>query len=1149
MLHVHRSDRADGLAQALAALLREPLPDPLAIELVAVPTRGVERWLSQQLSTQLGARPERGDGICAGIAFPSPSQLIEETLAAASGIAPGEDPWLPERACWPLLEVLERSLDEPWLEPVARYLGHGRADEPYLRPRRLGIVRHMAALFHRYALERPALLEAWRTGDLAHPHTVPVFAEAGSSAPWQAELFRRLRTRIGTPDPAERAEAACALIARQPELLPLPPRLAVFGLSRLPPGLLRVLRALGEGRELHLFLLHPSPALWEAIADSLRAAPLPSPLAVRAEDRSGELVRNPLLRSWGRDSRELQLLLASGAGPAAEHLHPTPRADRHRRPTLLELIQADVRENRAPPGAPLAGQPERRPQLDPADESIRIHACHGRARQVEVLREAILHALAADPTLEPREVIVMCPAIEEFAPLIEAAFAAPEGQSDADWEPLTLPTRLADRSPRQTNPLLAIAAELLELAGGRVTAAQVLDLADREPVRRRFGFDDEELAQLRTWCEAAGVRWGLDRAHRRPFRLERVGEGTWRAGLDRLLLGVAMSEDRLRRFARVLPLDDVDSGSIDLAGRFAELIERLGHVLDSLSVAQPLEAWVDALRGAVDLLALPGHHDSWQRAQLERLLAELASEAEGSTAALAPAEVRALLAERLAARPTRANFRTGHLTICTLMPMRSVPHRVVCLLGLDDGAFPRRPPHDGEDVLLERPLIGERDGRSEDRQLLLDALMAARERLIITFAGADERTGAVRPPSVPVGELLDAIEQAACGCGTTATSQVLIHHPLQPFDPRNFTRGAIIPGRSWGFADPALRGARGALGPRRPQPPFLERPLPPLHEDALELEQLLRFLRHPVRAFLRRRLGIALADPEELPEDRLPIELGPLERWRIGQQLLDALLAGVPPRAACLAAIARGNLPPGQLGAPALREIFTQASAIHEVLCEHGAARAEPLDLHCALPDGGTLTGTIPGVSGDLLLAGTYARLDAQQRLSSWARLLALTLSCPARPWRALTVGRGSGGVALQRIGPLGRTPGERQTLAAEQLALLLDLRARGMREPLPIFCRTSAAYAAARTRGLDARREAEECWNPRARGSWGENREPEHQLVLGGAVNFERLLRTSPAEDEQGPGWELSVASRFERLAIRLWDGLLALEQLEEHP
>ena len=254
-----------------------------------------------------------------------------------------------------------------------------------------------------------------------------------------------------------------------------------------------MLRALAAHRDVHLFLLHPSPALWERIRGH-------GPVVRRAADPTTALPANPLLASWGHDSRELQLVIGDDAH---DHRHPVE----HDTDTLLARIQADVREDRAP----LAADDPARPLLAPGDRSLEIHACHGRARQVEVLRDAILHLLADDPTLEPRDVIVMCPDIETFAPLIHAAFGA--GDVTGEELPGALPdlrVRLADRSIRQTNPVLGVVARLLELVDERLTASQVLDLADREPVRRRFGFDDDDLARAEEWVRASGVRWGLD---------------------------------------------------------------------------------------------------------------------------------------------------------------------------------------------------------------------------------------------------------------------------------------------------------------------------------------------------------------------------------------------------------------------------------------------------------------------------------------------------------------------------------------------------------------------------------------------------------------------------------------------------------------
>lgn len=1065
MLHVHRAERADGLVEALRDLLADPLPDPFAPELIAVPTRGMERWLEQRLSARLGTTRGRADGVCANVAFPTPRRLVGDAVAAAVGIE--EDPWLPERAVWPLLEVVEASLHEPWLSSLAGHLsGHPG--------RRFAAVRHLAELLDRYALHRPDMVRAWAAGDDAG---IP------RDAAWQAELFRRLRRRIGEPGPAERLARACARLRDQPALVDLPPRLSLFGLTRLPASRVDVLRALAAHRDVHLFALHPSPALWEKLATA------PRPIR-RRDDTTVERVAHRLLASWGTDSRELQLVLGDGE----DHHHPTAQSAA----TQLQRLQADIRADRDPePGPP--------------DRSIQVHSCHGRARQVEVLRAAILHALAEDPTLEPRDVIVMCPDIETFAPLIQATFGGDEPD---------LRVRLADRSLRQTNPVLGVVARLLELADERLTASQVLDLADREPVRRRFAFDDDELGRIEEWVRASGIRWGLDAAHRAPFKLDTLPSGTWRAGLDRLLLGVAMTEDERRLFGRVLPLDDVESDAIDLAGRLAELIDRLQHAVDALTTPKPVADWAAALTAAADALTATAPRDAWQRSELQRVLDGAVEEAAGHPTALALEEIRAVLADRVKGRPTRANFRTGHLTVCTLVPMRSVPHRVVCLLGLDDGSFPRKGPRDGDDLMLADPRVGERDARTEDRQLLLDALMAATDRLIVTYTGNDERTNLKRPPAVPVGELLDLVGEG-----------VVTRHPLQPFDPRNFTAGELAPGRPWSFEPVTLDGARALTRAREPDPPFLAGPLPEPDGTVVELADLVRFFERPVRAFLRLRLGIALGDYDDEVEDALPVALDALEEWGVGQRLLEARLAGVEPRTSVLAEIARGTLPPGVLGKPVIDRV---QPTVEDIVRHVPTGDAGSVDVKLALPGGRTLGGTVAGVVGDVLRTVTYSRVSARHRLAAWVRLLALAAAHPDRPFEAVTVGRAparsDASVVIARIAPLDAA------LARDHLNVLLDLYDRGMREPAPLACLTSAAYAA----GGNPREAWESSFEVER-----EDRELEHQLAYGGVLTFDQLNAAPVRPDER---WDPDETRRFGSWARRTWDGLLAHERLEQH-
>ncbi|HET6505631.1 MAG TPA: exodeoxyribonuclease V subunit gamma [Baekduia sp.] len=1120
VLHVHRADRADRLIGALAGVLAVPARDPFAPEVVAVPTRGVERWLTQRLSSHLGVSAEdRADGVCANVAFPAPRRLVDAVVAAASGFDADVDPWQPERMVWPLLEVVDAHLDEPWLARLAAHLDPERGD----RSRRLRTVAHLATLYDRYALYRPALLEAWRDGidlDGADPAGTLAAQDA-----WQAELWRALRARIAAPGPAERLAGACDRLLADPDLSDLPERVALFGLTALPARHLEVLRALADARDVHLFLLQPSDAAWRALAKEIERS---GPERTRARLPRTFLPRHPLLASWGRDARELQMALATVADPVDVH-HGGDEAAAPRA-SLLQRLQDDVRADRAPAPAPASAP-------DPGgDASLQVHACHGAGRQVEVLHDAILHALQDDPTLEPRDVIVMCPDIETFAPLIQATFGAgaeierDEDDDGADDRP-RLRVRLADRALRETNPVLGVVARLLELTAARVTASEVLDLADREPVRRRFRIGTDDMSRLEEWVAATGARWGLDAEHRAPYGLAEVRQGTWDAALDRLLAGVAMDEEGPRLIAGVLPLDDVDSAAIDLAGRFAEYVDRLGATLrDFAGAPRSADAWVEAIGAAADALTAPAPRDQWQRAELARVLAEVADEAAGSAALLDAADVAALLEPRLAGRPTRANFRTGHLTVCTLRPMRSVPHRVIALLGLDDTIFPRRSPRDGDDLLLMAPHVGDRDARAEDRQILLDALMAATDRLIITYTGNDERTNARRAPAVPVGELLDVV-----GRMTGDRDAVVRRHPLQPFDPDNFAAGG-----PWSFDPISLLGARALVGERLPRPPFLAGPLPPRRGDLIEVRDLIAFLDHPVRAFLDQRLGVGATSKARDTADALPVELGFLEQWRVGDRLLAAHLGG---HDALGAERARGDLPPGAIGERALAALDERARAVvAEARRELPAADDDApasLDVRVALPDGRTLGGTVPGLVGDVVRVVTFSRVTAGRRLRAWAQVLALTATDPERPFRAVTVGRPRRGAPRTRHATIATVPAllpdataeERRDNAIALLAVLLDLYDRGMREPLPIYAETSAAYASGGRAGQALARKA---WTTPFGGVAFEDRDEEHVLVLGARVPFEELLLEPPRDAEEA-SWA-DDRSRLGVYAHRLW-------------
>jgi len=1091
-LTVHRAERADLLVQALARMLADAPDDPFATELVIVPAKGVERWLSQQLSHHLGPSAGRTDGVCAGVEFRSPASLIGEVLGRDR-----DDPWAPDALAWPLLAVIDESMGERWCRTLAAHLGADSVgEEAELRAgRRYAVARRLAHLFSSYAAQRPGLLRDWESGH----DTDGAGGSLDEDLSWQPELWRRLVRRMGIASPLERHRETCERLVADPAATDLPPRLSFFGHTRFSRTDVALVRAIAAHREVHLWIGHPSGALWQSLVGLGGVVP-------RDEDDSHLLAAHPLLAGMGRDVREFQRLLGDVDSDCSPAEHP---------PTLLGRLQSDLAAN-ALPEAPRA--------LAAGDNSVSVHACHGPSRQVEVLREVIVGLLEDDRTLEPRDVLVMCPDIEAYAPLIAAAFGMGDLLHGQGHPGQDLRVQLADRALTQTNPLLAVSLALLDLASGRAEARDVLDLVALAPVRRRFGLTDDHLERLASWVDQAGVKWALDAEGRDAYGLDGIVQNTWSFGLDRLLTGVAVAEDVPRWFGHALPLDDVGSTDIELAGRLAELVDRLGTAAERFSGSHTIEHWIQALLDAIESVATVGPGDEWQFAQVHAELGAVIDRAESGTD-LRLADVRALLGQRFAGRPTRANFRTGALTVCTMTPMRSVPHRVVCLLGLDDGVFPRAGAVDGDDVLARRPLTGERDPRSEDRQLMLDAILAARDHLVITYTGAHESSGQPRPPAVPLHELLDVLDRTATVDGDPAGHAVVRRHPLQAFDPRN-----LEPGAPFSFDRAALAGARASLGPRQAPPSIADLWLPAPTGD-IDLADLVAFFKAPVRCFLRRRLEIALPEGEEDRADAIPVELDGLASWKVGDRMLRDIARGATADEALQLAWRRGLLPPGRLGwrlAGSIRDQVVPIVTLADAVTAGLSPRAVDLDL--ALPDGRRITGTVTGLYDTRLVATGFSRLGAKQELDAWVQLVALECAQPGRGWSAGAVGRAARGQGAARVafGSVDDAP--------RRLTELVSLYDAGMRGPIPMPVKTAQAYAARR------RRASAESAGWAARKVWlgdrfdGESADAEH-LRVWGDLPFERLMAIAPRPGEDWP----DETSRLGALSRRLWEPILA--------
>ena len=692
---------------------------------------------------------------------------------------------------------------------------------------------------------------------------------------------------------------------------------------------------------------------------------------------------------------------------------------------LLSAVATDVRRSDGPSAPPPA---------------IEVHASHGPDRQVEVLRDVLAGLLADDPTLEPRDIAVLCPALPDLAPHLAATFAPLEGDPAGQHPGRRFRVQVSGLAAGEANQLYRLVREVVELGSTRATAGQLLELAAHPFVGRRFGIGPEESERLTELVPAAAIRWGLNVAHRERFGLD-IRQNTWTVGVQRLLLGLALGGLPGAAAGFVTPVDEVESTDVGLIGALAELVSRTARLVADCAGPTTATAWVERFRAIADSLAEVPFAESWQLAQWWSVLDLLERRGEGATTSLGTADALALLDEEFADRSTRPAFGTGGTVVTALGPLDQVPHRVVCLLGVDDRLFPRRGIADGDDLLARERRAGEPDPGADDRQSLLDAVVAAGSHLVVVHQGRSSLTNEVHPPAPG---LVDLIEHAGAGA--------VVEEPLQPFAPAYFGAGGRPP-RSFDAA--GLDAARALTGPRRERTdPFAFGRLPQPAPESVDLEHLRQFLRHPARFFLRQRTSLTLGE-EDAPAVTLPIDLDGLARWQVGDRVLASLARGASVEATRAAELLRGELPPGRLGSRIVDEVIGTSL---DILARHEPySRGEPEAHAIDVTLGGTRITGRGMLRGSSVVALTFSRPRPKRLADAWLEALALSVALDS-PVDAVVVGHRRKAVLR----------GPEPTVAARLLGTVVDLAAEGLCEVLPMPPETSWEWASLAGRGRD---------------------------------------------------------------------------------
>lgn len=920
---LYHSNALDVLAGLLAAEIARPPADGdwLRPDVVLVPQYAMRRWLQQALAERLG--------ICANLQFLTPGEFVELALERNLGPAPPADRLAPEALRWHVLREL-RTAPPPAL---SGFLADTPSDGGL---KAWSLANALAGSYEKYQAWRRDWLLDWERGD----------ARRGEAVDWQAALWRRIaRGR------AHRARRIDAFLREVPAPTGLPPRLFVFACQNISPDVLQVIARQANPGTQHFYLHTPARAFWGDLSRWPDYAP-----ADDDDFLGGDGLHPPsrLLAAWGQAGRDFVAGLVGGDAVAAAFElapHAEPPAD-----TLLGRLQRSVLDNLDVPALPPAPPRWPRTEVDRADPSLQLHACHTRLREVQVLHDqlrALLEAPATPgrPQLQPRDIAVLAPDIDLYAPHVEAVFGGALGSARE------IPYTIADTSPLASAPLAAAFLRVLELPLRALAVGDVLDLLAVPAVARRFDIDDAGRGALEGWLDAAGARWGLDAADRAAHGAPGDGAYTFEFALDRLLLGHATGADADvdgADGASVAPwpaLEGQLTGALDGLLRLLALLRRAGV---ALAGAKPPAAWARELDALLDALFARG--DEAEAIALKALRQAIASFADGAALAgfEAPVEHAVLhdhFRRALADADARAPFLSGGVCFGRMVPMRLIPFQVVCLLGMEEAAFPARDARDGVS-LLARELgtrerrIGDPSRRDADRYLFLQLFSSAGRVLYLSWCGMDPRDNSRREPSAVVAELLDAAVEchAAVDEGARAALReaLVVRHALQPFSPAAF--GAAHVGEAadaQGHGDPRRfsydarwREAADALPGARDAPPFAA---PGLLLAAAEeadrivpLDRLRGTLLRPQVAYLRDGLGLRLPEDEALPATHEPLgRPDALRHYQLREAVFAAWLEQrEPPDPARLQRhlLARAQLPPGADGAAAVELLLDEVA-------------------------------------------------------------------------------------------------------------------------------------------------------------------------------------------------------------------------------
>jgi exodeoxyribonuclease V gamma subunit len=1056
-LSILSSNRVETLQENLCLRLGESLPaDPFVEEIIVVPTYAMARWLNLQIALR--------QGIAANISYPLPASWVWQLAASILDQVPLQDPLQCEQTSWKIFNLLPGLLTGPAFAPLQRYM---RGDDQAVK--RWQLANRIATVFDRYQLYRPEMIRDW---------------SAGGGDDWQAELWRAL---INDAPQNHRVVVLGQLIERLNSNLdagPLPERVSLFAISSLPPLLIEVIHALAAHTEITLYQHSPTDQYWADLRNkkSLSRMRLENPQQAEYFDTG-----NDLLASWGRQGQALQdLLLDNDSLPASDwESYQAPGNS-----SLLQSIQQTIFELDSNADA-----------VD-VDDSLSIHICHSPMRECQVLHDQLLAMIDRDPSLHPEDILVMIPEISGYAPYIEAVFRSDERRP-------TLPWNLSDISLADEHPLVKTFLQLLKLPDSRFSHSEVMAYLDIDEIRNRFDIDDRALDDIHAILEVSRVRWGIDRNHKTALGLPPIEENTWHQAKQRIFAGYAFTE--VEFWHEIAPIADVDGNRAQSLGKFWLLFESLQHWHEHLGTACSADEWQGRLNRMLDdFFKETGRHEG----RLQQIRDAIDDLTLAEKATISPVLLLHWMEQQLSSQELHGRLFSGGVTFCGMRPMRSLPFRVICLLGMNDSAFPRRENHIEFDRMAGNWRPGDPTRGDQDRYLMLETLLCARQSLYISYSGRSLKDNSECQPSVLLRELLDFVDDECRQVPEASQSlsrRLTTRHPMQAFSANNYYPQARSYDSYWCEVANRMRQAMPPAGITH----WPNQPLDgnPGEERIIKLDELRAFLTDPLKFFFNRRLKLWPGSQYD-DEDEEPFNLDALEKWNIKQRIAVDLLQGHETTPGLLRA--EGWLPHGHAAMASFEGIQIELVDLLAPLQEYAGVTSISPVIDCQLENDYRLVGqTVHYYPGKGLMHFNSSALKGKHLLALWIDHLALCACGQLHDQDSSLLVSRDHSSCFAALDP---------SDAAGLIVDYIGLYHEGLAYPLPVFPLASYAWASENDADKAAKAVSKAWHGDDYRGFPGDRDNPYVKLALRGCMP------------------EPFLSAEFEACAQRLYAGALEL-------